>query len=68
MLYILSEEKNNIGQEFILVQLHTACCKDKKLFMKLEEDKYLDVMTNEPASEGWNKQILMALKAKKEIL
>jgi hypothetical protein len=36
--------------------------------MKLEEDKYLDVMTNEPASEGWNKQILMALKAKKEIL
>jgi len=47
--------------EIVVVQLFTACCKDRLVFRLISKDHYINLATQEEA-EGWNKQIRIALE------
>lgn len=50
------------GIQYIVIQLHTSCCKEILIFRKLEDGTYYSVTKQETAGEVWKQQIEKALK------
>jgi hypothetical protein len=66
MVHVLKEYTED-GEDYIVIKLFTACCKDTLTFKKLTQTTYFDMQEMEEASEGWNNTINKALDNLKEM-
>lgn len=67
MIYVKQEFEHE-NEQYVLMQLHTSCCKDQLIFRKLKDGGWYDMQKLYDCSEHWNALIDQALENKRTIL
>lgn len=67
MIYVRDEFEYELDK-YILVQLHTTCCKDQLVFKLLSNGKWFDMQKMEECSKEWNRLIEDAMAVKEKYL